>query len=135
LVAALLPWHKNHRVAFDALAAVLTEEGGLVLPLPSLVEAYAVLTRMPAPHRMSPEDAYSVLAALLLDTARIVGLDSVDTWRLLVGSVEVQTAGGAIYDAQILACAQKAGAERIFTLNPRHFERLRPVGLRVEIPA
>jgi predicted nucleic acid-binding protein len=134
LVAALLPWHKSHGVAFGALEVILTEEGGFVLPLPSLVESYSVLTRMPAPHRLRPEDAYSTLATLLLDTARIVGLDGGDTWRLLMGSVEIQIAGGAIYDAQILACAQKAGAERIFTLNPRHFERLRSEGVRVEIP-
>lgn len=134
LVAVIIPWHKSHRIAFSALETILSEEGAILVPLPALVEAYAVLTRLPTPHRVSPQDACSMLASLLSDTARIVGLDGGDAWRFLLGSVAVQAAGGAIYDAQILACAQKAGAERIFTLNRRDFERLRPEGLRVEIP-
>lgn len=134
LVAVVLPWHKSHRIAFSALEAILSEEGGVLVPLPAVVEAYAVLTRLPAPHRMSPQDACSILTSLLSDTARIVGLDGGDAWSFLLDAAAVQAAGGAIYDAQILACAWKAGAERIFTLNWRDFERLRPKGLRVESP-
>jgi predicted nucleic acid-binding protein len=69
-----------------------------------------------------------------MDTARIVGLDGGDTWRFLMGSVALQVAGGAIYDAHILACAQKAGVKRLFTLNLRDFERLQPEGVQIEAP-
>jgi predicted nucleic acid-binding protein len=134
LVAAVLPWHENHRASLLALESILGSEGALVLPLPALIEAYAVLTRLPAPHRMSPQDACSTLAGLLLDTARIVGLDGGDAWKFLLRSVAIQLAGGAIYDAQILACAEKAGVERLITLNLRDFKRLRPEGVQIETP-
>jgi predicted nucleic acid-binding protein len=34
--------------------------------------------------------------------------------------------GGMIYDALIVACARKAKASRIYTLNPRHFRLVAP---------
>jgi predicted nucleic acid-binding protein len=34
--------------------------------------------------------------------------------------------GGAVYDALQLACARKIAAERIYTFNVRHFERIAP---------
>jgi predicted nucleic acid-binding protein len=34
--------------------------------------------------------------------------------------------GGMIYDALIIACARKAGATRIYTLNPKHFRQVAP---------
>lgn len=113
----------------------MAEEGAFVLPLPALVEAYAVLTRLPAPHRISPRDAFSMLASSLHDTARIVSLHAGEIWPVLERAAAAHVAGGSIYDAQILACARKAGVERLFTLNWRHFERLRPDGFRIEIPA
>lgn len=56
-------------------------------------------------------------------------------WPFLAAAVAAETAGGGVYDAQILACARKAGVKRIFTLNERDFKRLRPEGFQVEIPA
>jgi toxin FitB len=135
LVAAILPWHDSHEAARGALETIMTEEGAFVLPLPALVEAYSVLTRMPAPHRMSPRDAFSSLTTLLLDAARIVSLDGHEAWPFLKAAVAAEAAGGGVYDAQILACARKAGVKRIFTLNGRDFRRLRPEGFQVEIPA
>ncbi len=76
-----------------------------------------------------------MLASSLQDTARIVNLHDAECWPLLERAAAANVAGGSIYDAQILACARKAGVGRIFTLNWRHFERLRPEGFRVEIPA
>jgi predicted nucleic acid-binding protein len=135
LVAAILPWHDSHDVARRALETIMTEEGAFVLPLPALIETYSVLTRMPAPHRLSPRDALSMLTSFLLDTARIVSLDGHDIWPFLAAAVAAKAAGGGVYDAQILACARKAGVKRIFTLNERDFRRLRPSGFQVEIPA
>lgn len=64
----------------------------MLVPLPAVVEAYSVLTRLPAPHRMSPQDACGILASLLSDTARIVGLDGGDAWGFLLDAAAVQAA-------------------------------------------
>ena len=57
LVAALLGWHEHHVAAFRVLDAVLAADDDLVLPVHALIETYAVLTRLPAPHRLSPKAA------------------------------------------------------------------------------
>jgi predicted nucleic acid-binding protein len=119
VVAALLGWHENHEAARRALQRGLAAEC-LVLPAPSLMEAYAVMTRLPAPHRLSPEDA----AALLKDTfaeVSMVALDPGEVWQLLSDLEAAKVAGGRTYDAHILACARKARAQRLLTLNERDF--------------
>ena len=42
---------------------------------PALVEAYAVLTRLPPPHRLSPADALALLEADFIHPAKIITLD------------------------------------------------------------
>jgi hypothetical protein len=48
--------------------------------------------------------------------------------------MERSVAGGAVYDARIIAAAVKGGALRLLTLNARHFERLAPEGLEIPVP-
>ncbi len=92
----------------------------LIVPAPVLVEAYSVMTRLPAPHRISPADA----VALLGDTFRgvtVVALEPKEIWALLAWLDERKVAGGRTYDGHILACAKKGRARRLFTLNARDF--------------
>jgi predicted nucleic acid-binding protein len=119
VVAALLGWHENHEAARKALERSLTAER-LVLPAPTLIESYAVMTRLPSPHRLSPADA----AALLHDTfvgVPTVALDGDEVWKLIEDLEATQIAGGRSYDGHILACARKAGAKKLLTLNDRDF--------------
>jgi hypothetical protein len=44
-------------MASAELVALLQRPGKVLLPLHSLVEAYAVMTRLPPPHRLSPKRA------------------------------------------------------------------------------
>jgi predicted nucleic acid-binding protein len=117
IVAALLGWHDDHEAARKALDSALVADR-LVLPAHALIESYAVMTRLPSPHRLSPADA----AALLRDTfAGVVPvtLAGEELWRLLDRLESHDVAGGRSYDAHILACARKAGAARLLTLNER----------------
>jgi predicted nucleic acid-binding protein len=119
VIAALLGWHEKHEVARKALERGLVAER-LVLPAPTLIEAYAVMTRLPSPHRLSPADA----AALLRDTFAgidTIALDGSEVWQLVEHLETNQIAGGRSYDGHILACARKAGASRLLTLNDRDF--------------
>ena len=59
LVPALVGWHAAHEESRDALAREVTH-----LPAHVVLECYSVLTRMPAPHRVTPADAARALAAL-----------------------------------------------------------------------
>lgn len=51
IVPGLLFWHEKHEAASAALVQLLESGNEVVLPLHSLVEAYAVMTRLPPPHR------------------------------------------------------------------------------------
>jgi predicted nucleic acid-binding protein len=119
VVAALLGWHENHEAARKALERSLNAER-LVLPAPVLIEAYAVMTRLPAPHRLSPDDAASLLRDTFAGVAT-VALEPDDIWKLIDHLEAGHVSGGRSYDAHILACARKAGARKLLTLNERDF--------------
>jgi len=132
LVAALLAWHESHEPARDSLLEALG--GVLVVPAPALVEAYSVMTRLSAPHRISSADAYELLSGSLEQRAKVVGLGTKETWRLLHRNASGGVAGGATYDALILDCARKGGAQRVLTLDRRDFQRLEIAELEVIVP-
>jgi len=134
IIAGLLAWHEHHENAFRSLTALLDSEDEFILPAPVLMEAYSVMTRLPPPHRLSPRDAFSLLDTSFRQCARIAQLGGRDIWPFLRDAAQDGTAGGQTYDAQILACAAKAGAERMLTLNTRDFERLAPSEIEVVTP-
>jgi len=126
VIAALLSWHESHEAAAAALEAALADPAGAVLPLPTLVEAYAVMTRLPAPHRLRPGDAAEILRSSLAGRARLVTLDEAAAWRLIASLADAGIAGGRAYDALIAACARAAPAARLMTLNTRDFAAVAP---------
>ncbi len=123
LVAGLLSWHERHAEALKALETALASDV-LLLPAPALLEAYAVMTRLPAPHRLRPADAYRVLHGTLGKGVDIASLSGRDVWKLLDSLQERGIAGGKSYDAHILACAVKKNAGGLLTFNIRDFEEL-----------
>ncbi len=135
IIAALLGWHEAHAPALRALIAAGEARGSrLLVPAPALVEAYAVMTRLPAPHRLAPADALALLAGSFESRAEVVHLGESETWRFLHEAAARGIAGGRAYDALILRCALKAGATRLLTLDRRDFERLEPAGLEIVVP-
>ncbi|HYL05691.1 MAG TPA: PIN domain-containing protein [Thermoanaerobaculia bacterium] len=126
VIAALLSWHESHEAAAAALEAALADAAGAVLPLPALVEAYAVMTRLPAPHRLRPSDAAEILSASLGGRVRLVTLSEADAWPLITSLADTGIAGGRTYDAFIAACARAAPAGRLMTFNARDFAAVAP---------
>src|SRR5258706_16292070 len=98
--------------------------------MPALVEAYSVLTRMPAPFRLSPADASRVLQSSLQGVSQLASLSDEGSWLFLADLAKGRVIGRAVYDFQIIACAVKAWAKQIITFNARDFERLKPEGMR-----
>lgn len=124
LIAAVSSWHEDHERCLGALDSLLAEPP-VVLPQHALIESYSVLTRLPAPHRLAPETAHALLERTLSGVTEIAALPPEASWHFLDDLRDTETAGGAVYDALIVHCAIAAGADRILTLNTRHFERLR----------
>jgi predicted nucleic acid-binding protein len=107
----------------------------LLVAAPGLIEAYAVLTRLPPPHRLSPTDTRTLLVAnFMSDPVQVVALEANGYAHLLQDAPERRIAGGTIYDAVILACALAAGADVLLTFNDRHFRQLAVEGVQIVIP-
>jgi predicted nucleic acid-binding protein len=131
LVAAALPQHERHKATIDDLSRRRGLGHAFVIAAHSLLEAYAVLTRLPAPHRLSPADALSVLERNWGKTA-MASLSGAETWRVIRRHGAAGIGGGRIYDGQIAASARKAKAAEILTWNVRHFGAVH--GIRVLEP-
>ena len=120
LVASVCSWHEHH--ARTVVELERRERAGeeLVLAAHSLAEAYAVLTRLPAPNRLRSEDAIELLEANWRETP-VIHLTAAETWRTLRTAQQQGVIGGQTYDMLIAACALKAGATTLITWNMRHF--------------
>jgi len=135
IIAGLLAWHEAHdRTLRSLVQARSGAAAGLVVPAPALVEAYAVMTRLPAPHRIAPGDALELLAGSFECASKVVSLNETETWRFLHDAASEEIAGGRSYDALILRCARKARATTLLTLDRRDFSRLDPGDIRIVVP-
>lgn len=123
LVAAVVSWHEHYGATSDELARRGRRGEEMVLAVPALVEAYAVLTRLPPSHRLKAKDALAVLEGSF-GKADVVALSGGETWPFLKSLPAAGIAGGSVYDALIAVCARKARADVILTWNRRHFERV-----------
>ena len=133
VVAAVHANHPLHLASarwFDAAVDI----HDVVVAHHSILEAYSVLTRLPAPYRVSPSEAEIVLRETVENNTRIAPFAAETMWRVTSRIVAVPAAGGAAYDAFIIRLLGEAGAEVIATYNVDDFRRLGP-SMRIVDPA
>jgi predicted nucleic acid-binding protein len=107
----------------------------LVVAAPALIETYAVLTRLPPPHRLSPKHAETLLKVNFMgETVDMVALSADGYRRLLQTAADRGIAGGLLYDAVIHACCIAAEAETLLTFNERQFRHLAVDGIEIVVP-
>ena len=122
MVAAVCTWHERHAAAVAGIERRLDRGERLAVAAHALVETYAVLTRLPAPHRLAPADAWALVKTNFVDPATVVALGGPAHITLLRRLATMGMGGGRSYDAVIAACARQAKAEAFLTFNPRHFD-------------
>lgn len=108
MVAMVCTWHEHHQRAITEMERRLADRESLVIATPALIEAYAVLTRLPPPHRLSPQDTITLIETSFLTEGTLAGLDSKVFRPLLREAADQDIAGGRIYDWVIAACARAA---------------------------
>jgi predicted nucleic acid-binding protein len=135
MIAAVCSWHEHHAPAARDLEHRLARRETLIVAAPALIEAYAVLTRLPSPHRLSPTDARALLEANFLAGKKLVALEARDYRALLEQAPAQGVSGGRTYDWVIALCATKAKASVLLTLNPRDFESFVTERLEVRVPS
>ena len=129
LVAAVVEMHEAHGRAFAALDRVQQGRDEGMVSAHSLAEMYAILTRVPAPLRHSPEQALLSIEENVLKHFKLLALNGSDYAALIREAAMAGIQGGTIYDAVLLKAAAKANVDRVYTLNLKHFLAVAPRGL------
>ena len=133
VVAAVCAWHEHHAAAADEIERRLDRGERMVVAAHVLVESYAVLTRLPAPHRLAPTDAWTLIRSNFVEQVSMTALTARESANLIGRLAAANILGGRAYDGIIAACAEKAGAETLLTFNARHFDPA-PRGVAVVVP-
>lgn len=131
-MACVCTWHEHHARASTEVERRLKANEPMATAAHAVAEAYAVLTRLPPPYRISPSDALALVEDNFLDGA--VALDVRGYRALLRRAGKDAISGGRIYDALIGECAVKAKADVLLTFNARHFAHIEAAGVRVVVP-
>ncbi len=134
MVAAVCAWHERHAEAAREIETRLARGERLTALAPTLIEAYAVLTRLPAPHRLSPGDAWTLIETNFVTPSSAVALTGAAYVKLLRRVAQQAIGGGRTYDAVIGECAHRGKIDTLLTFNPRHFDPP-PAGVIVIEPA
>ena len=135
LIAAFVRIHPHHGPAIELLSLTHGNSVKGCLSNHGLAEFYSVLTRAPYSPRIHPLDATGFLETNVYPYFEIVPFDETDYRKVLANTASAGHSGGMIYDALHLWAAQKAGCDRIYTFNVKHFRMLAPEDLARKITA
>jgi predicted nucleic acid-binding protein len=134
LIALLCDWHARHHRTLGSYQHWRDGNAQIVLPVHTILECYSVLTRIPAPHRLSPDVARQVIEESFARTALVVGVKAGGVWGRIENLARLGIGGGQVYDALIAWCAVDAGATVLLTWKVRHFTAIAPADLKVQEP-
>lgn len=121
VIPALTAWHEAHDAARRAAS-------GALVPAHTLVESYAVLTRLPAPHRL----AAPVVAALLdgwFPAPKLVMPSPRVLHSFAARLADAEVTGGAAHDALVGLTAADADLE-LLTRDERAVSTYEALGVR-----
>lgn len=121
MIAAICSWHEHHSQAAREIQKRLEQRERMLVAAPALVEAYAVLTRLPQPHRLSPDDTLVLLEANFIKGTKVIALQVRSYQHLLRQAPKNRVAGGQTYDAVIATCAIDGKASTLLTFNASDF--------------
>ena len=126
LVASAVRDHPHYERAMPVIRRIISGRDNGFTAAHGLLETYAVLTTLPVTPRIGPAAAEKLVVDNLIDRMTTVVLTAREYERLIRELPQWAAMGRAVYDALHLACASKAGVERIYTFNVDDFRRLAP---------
>ncbi len=134
LIAALLVNHPNHCLALPKLEMAQRREVNGYVSTHTLAELYSVMTRLPEPLRVSPDEALSA-SADLVEYIEVVPLQAKDYQAAIAQMAALKLPGGGVFDALIAQAALKASADCLLTFNQKDFIRLgEAIAALVQVP-
>jgi predicted nucleic acid-binding protein len=133
LMAACIEEHEHHERALPILSAVQDERSKGFTSGHAVLEMYSAMTRLPRSPRMLASQAMVLIQENILKYFTMVALTPREYSELVLRLGVEGTVGGQVYDALHLACARKCDADRVYTLNVRHFQNIAGDDLRGKI--
>lgn len=122
MVAAVCSWHERHHAAAAAIEDRFARGQRLVVAAHALLETYAVLTRLPAPHRLSAADSWTLIKANFIDQGTVEAPSGQQYVALIGNLAERAVVGGRSYDALIAASLAGTDVTELLTFNTKHFD-------------
>ena len=135
LVAASVASHPHHVQALAVLSRVAKGDDNGFIGVHSIAETYAALTRLPVVPRIHPSEAGRIIRENILKHFVLVAAGEAEYLHALAAVQDNGWLGAKIYDALLLACATRSGAERIYTFSLGDFRGLAPAELQARICA
>jgi predicted nucleic acid-binding protein len=126
LVAACIADHEHHARAVPLVQTVHDGKAEGFVSGHSLLEAHAILTRLPRSPRITAIEASMLISDNIAKHFSVVALTGKEYSELARKLGQNSVIGGKSYDMLHLCCAEKSGADRIYTFNVRHFSELAP---------
>ena len=123
IIAGVHANHPRHALAANWLVKSLDTDQ-LIVAHHSVLEAYAVLTRLPGELRVTPSEARDLLNATVQRNMTTAEYRPETVWALMETLVMSSVAGGRSYDAFILEILRAAGIDALATFNADHFRDL-----------
>jgi len=124
LVAACVADHEHHSRALPLVQKAHDGKLDGYVSGHSILEAHTILTRLPRVPRISAGQASTLIADNILKHFSLVTLSAKEYAELSVRLGKEGIIGGMSYDLLHISCAEKCGADQIFTFNVRHFVEL-----------
>src|ERR1051326_2219914 len=121
LVAACIADHEHHTRAVPLVQSVHDSKDEGFVNGHSLLEAHAILTRLPRVPRITPVEASALICDNIVKHFSVISLTGREYGELALRLGRDGIVGGKSYDVLHLACAEKSGVDRIYTFNVRHF--------------
>ncbi len=123
LVAVAQVSHDHHKASLELWNGCTRKD--TAVGAHTLAELYNTFTGMPPALRLRPRDAMLAIETFLQRLTPIA-LTPDEYEAALTRTAQLGLTGGIIYDALLLECARKSGAEQIYTWNLRHFRAAAP---------
>jgi predicted nucleic acid-binding protein len=124
LVAACVADHEHHARALPVVQKIHAGKAEGFVSAHSILEMHAILTRLPRVPRISAMQASTLIAGNVVKYFSVVALTGKEYGELALKLGQNNVVGGKAYDVLHLTCAEKCGADQIYTFNVRDFAQL-----------
>lgn len=135
LVAACQQALEHYAQALPALRRIVSGRDKGFMGAHSIAEMYSTLTRLPVRPRIHALEGARIITENILPHFETVSISKKDYLEALNLVTTGRWPGAKIYEALLLCCGEKCGAQLIYTFNLIHFQQIAPATLQDRICA